>query len=104
MRIPSDGKCVLTVHCGVVTNVEPYSEPRYTADRTLRELLQAAVYTSPDAKLRIGAFEMENANTKFVLEIVNEGDELVLSVRAKEHARPSAAFDAYMQRVSNDKG
>lgn len=102
MRIPSDGKCILTMYRGVVTNVEPYNEPKYTVDKTLRELLQAAVYTSPDAKLRIGAFEVQNANTKFVLEIVSEGDELVLSVRSKEYARPSAAFDAYMQRACKE--
>lgn len=104
ISIPGNGKCILTMVGGVIRNIEPYDEPKQIADKTLRDLLQAAVYTSPDAKLRIGAFEMENANAKFVLEIVSEGDELVLSVRAKEHARPSAAFDAYMQRVCNDKG
>lgn len=67
-------------------------------ERYYRSIIQALVYTSPEAKLRIGMFDWENSWNNYALECVREGDDLVFSVVHKEGHDHKAAFDDLMQR------
>lgn len=69
-----------------------------------RGQLQALVYASPEGSLRVSLFDYEVANRDYVLECVNDGDDLVYSVRHKDGHDHKASFDALMRRACGRVG